>query len=734
MKALMAVLVVVALVVPAAGANTLTVVRLADGASLEAAGDLGAVVRHVGIDHAVVEGAGDVPERLASRGLDARALARPRAGATLYLSYPRYSVERLSDVGEVLWHERHGAAIVACPKESFERLLSLSYSARELPERIDVDSWFDDSPPAHVSDRTAADERALRGVVEDVISGISPDSLMAHVIRLAEYPGGELRSRYVLREECLTEARTYIADRLSEYLPARATVDTQRFMMSGYTCTEGPDGPIIEYPADNVIGVLPGTGRLSGCYVICAHYDAIAKDTPEDEWPYPITDPPWFWWCENPAPGADDNATGVAVVLEAARALSGLSFPFDIRFVLLSGEELGLHGSHAYADSVAGYRAGHDDPVAPADTIYGVLNVDMIAFKPSPDAPDTCDIVTNPGSTWLANWIVDTAETHYPGLFPDYSARRIDKALAYSDHAPFWENDYDATAALEHWNPRDRNDNYHTISDDVSTVYPSQFASTARMIIGAVARLADPQGQFNLAVFPDDLVLYATTAGGTEYHTDHFVIGQPAPIRVDFHAFGPEGNAEVTLEVWDGEPDEGTLVSSANYSGPMGGGETKSHEFDWDIDEDDLGAHLFSVRLVVTGDDELTLTDNVALDIPVRVDSPELFIADHFPWPNPTTDETGFHIAYQLSRGTEGKVLVKVFDITGQEVAESVLYYYPNATNEGVQPGLNSIGWELIDAEGAGLTSGVYVYQITLYDEGRTDPVDQVMGKFAVTR
>ena len=70
----------------------------------------------------------------------------------------------------------------------------------------------------------------------------------------------------------------------------------------------------------------------------------------------------------------------------------------------------------------------------------------------------------------------------------------------------------------------------------------------------------------------------------------------------------------------------------------MGGGEVLTHEFEWDFDDGDLGDHLISVRLLVTGDDESTLTDNVVEEIPFRVDAPDLFIVDHFTWPNPATD------------------------------------------------------------------------------------------------
>jgi len=732
----------VAVMATSAGAGSLYAVRLADGASLAVVEELGVVVRHVGLTEMIVEGDGGLGGELSARGHVARRLSEPRTLDPLYISYPRGSVDDLARLFEVLWSELDGAVLVSCAPEFVHDLRALSHSAYLLPKSISASSWFDNTPPAHIRSRSLSDERAVRGVVRDIISSISPDSLMAHVRALAEHPGGESRSRYVLREECLTVAKPYIVNRLNEYLPTPVVVDSQRFTIHGYTCEEGSGGPTTQYPADNIIGVLPGTVRGSGYYVICAHYDAIAGNS----FPTPFTEPPWYWWCENPAPGADDNATGVATVLEAARALSELSFPFDIHFVLFSGEELGLYGSTAYADSAAGYRAATGSFSAPPDTIYGVLNVDMIAYKRNADDPDTCHIVTNPGTVWFADWIIDTAESPlYADLFPNFEIHRIDKSLAYSDHAPFWAHDYDALIAIEHWNPRTRNTNYHTINDVVSTVYPSQLASTARMVTGALARLADPDGQFNLAVFADDVVFYATTGGGTEYHTDHFVVGELVPARVDFHAFGPDGDADVTLEVWDGPPDEGDLLTMASFGGTMGGGEVRTHEFEWDLDGAYVGGHLLSVRLIVTGDDELTLSDNIVEGIPLRVEAlaeEELSILDHFAWPNPAADIGELKIAYWLSREPESQgrnsVEIEVFDLLGQSVGKTALFYSPAPGAEGLNAGLNSIDWDTFDRADTGVASGVYIYLITLYERPEDglelDPIEQVTGKFAIVR
>ncbi|MGH7275165.1 MAG: M28 family peptidase, partial [Nitrospiria bacterium] len=81
----------------------------------------------------------------------------------------------------------------------------------------------------------------------------------------------------------------------------------------------------VKYP--NLIGVLPGKEQADEVLIIGAHYDTVAI-----------------------SPGADDNASGLAVMLETARVLSGLSPGWGIEFVGFSMEEQGLLGSHSYAN------------------------------------------------------------------------------------------------------------------------------------------------------------------------------------------------------------------------------------------------------------------------------------------------------------------------------------------------------------------------------------------------
>ena len=684
-----------------AGADLYSV-EVTDGSSLVQLQEAGLRVRHVGDRTALVESDGrQRPAILEDAGAERLGAVMP--GERLYACYPISGVQTMSDLGRVVWVEPDGATVLAVGEGALHRLRSSCFHVHELPPDVDTSEWFDDSPPPLIAQREGLPGLSARGVVEDVISSVSADSLMAHVERLTMYPGGDLRSRYTMRDECLSEAKPYIMDRLEAYLPPAATVDTQRFSVLGYSCNE--PSVVVEYPADNIVGTLPGTGRLNGYYIICAHYDATASHSFGGD---------SMWWCDNPAPGADDNATGVAVVLESARALSGLTFPFDIRFILFTGEELGLLGSDAYADSVA----------AEGDTIYAVLNVDMVAYKPESGLPDTCHIVTNRGTTWLADWMLDTASL-YPSYFDDFDMVRIDKALAYSDHASFWFQGYDGLVAIEHWSPRERNPYYHTLQDTFGSVVSSQLARVGRVIAGSVARLADTDGTFNLAVFPEDI-----KASPDEPET-----GDAVQLTVKVHAFGPDEDVDMTLTVWDGEPGEGELLLESAESGVMGGGEVASYTFYWLPDGSNLGENHITARIETDGVEELSYSDNTAvLDIRVN-DKEDLFVMEHFVYPNPAGSAGDLRFRYELSREA-GAAEIVVFDITGQELGTFSLGRGSGdpPPEAGLSAGWNTVGWDEFAAAADKLASGAYIYKLRLYERGGIEPVGEQTGRFAIVR
>jgi len=110
------------------------------------------------------------------------------------------------------------------------------------------------------------------------------------------------------------------------------------------------------YEADNrqwknVIGRYTGSQHPEKVYIFCAHYDSISSGS-------------------TLAPGANDNATGVAVLLEVARVLSETSSTNTIEFVFFSNEEQDHKGSKAYVEKLR----------ARGLNIEGAINVDAIGY------------------------------------------------------------------------------------------------------------------------------------------------------------------------------------------------------------------------------------------------------------------------------------------------------------------------------------------------------------------
>jgi hypothetical protein len=124
--------------------------------------------------------------------------------------------------------------------------------------------------------------------------------------------------------------------------------------------------------SDNVVAEIPGSVNPQDIIILGAHYDSVCGS-----WISPCNGDP-----DSSAPGADDNATGTAAVLEAARVLSGYEFENTIRFVTFSAEEFVLVGSQYHADEAA--RTG--------ENIVAMINIDMIGYVESGDDPDV-DII-----------------------------------------------------------------------------------------------------------------------------------------------------------------------------------------------------------------------------------------------------------------------------------------------------------------------------------------------------
>lgn len=158
--------------------------------------------------------------------------------------------------------------------------------------------------------------------------------------------------------------------------------------------------------SNNVLGLIKGTTFPNEVIIISAHYDHLGKRGDD-----------YF-------PGADDNASGVAAMLEIAQAFAEASKNEDgpkrsILFLALAAEEKGLIGSEYYTDV---------RPVFPLKSTVANLNMDMIGHLDDLH-PKNPNFVTVVGSDWQSSElhaIHENANNAYVQLELDYSFNAID--------------------------------------------------------------------------------------------------------------------------------------------------------------------------------------------------------------------------------------------------------------------------------------------------------------------
>ncbi|MBU1651135.1 M28 family peptidase, partial [bacterium] len=186
---------------------------------------------------------------------------------------------------------------------------------------------------------------------------------------------------------------------------------------------------------------------------------------------------------EPEAPGADDNGSGTAAVLECARILSQYYFEKTIHFVAFAGEEQGLYGSNAFVDDIPGM--GID--------VVGCFNYDMIAYAGTDPWPPDLVIYAdnNPLSLAMAYKVEEACLTFVPSLIePDVD---INPSMGSSDHGPFWDAGLPAICGIEEqaWGP-DFNPWYHSTSDIVANCNMDYASNCTRAAIAALADYAVP--------------------------------------------------------------------------------------------------------------------------------------------------------------------------------------------------------------------------------------------------
>ncbi|MBW2263855.1 MAG: M20/M25/M40 family metallo-hydrolase [Deltaproteobacteria bacterium] len=234
-----------------------------------------------------------------------------------------------------------------------------------LPDAEDVTAEADDPTMDAVDDVEPADPAADMVEeepgpdpcsIEGLVAAISQENMYATLEVLSSFPE---RTSFTGQQNAL------------EYLEDRLTGQGVEYQLHHYSWS-GRTWANIEV-------ILPGGDLENEIYIAGGHYDSLSE--------------------YGNAPGADDNGSGTAALVEMARVLGGCSFRRTVKLLFFSNEEAGIVGSTYYASEARGR----------GDDIRGFLALDSIGYGAG---GEDIDAVTLPDDAWLVDRVEAVSATY----------------------------------------------------------------------------------------------------------------------------------------------------------------------------------------------------------------------------------------------------------------------------------------------------------------------------------
>lgn len=356
-------------------------------------------------------------------------------------------------------------------------LVTACASANELPSATPT--------PALEGDSAAPD---VPVGVETMLKEIEPAQLRATIDQLVGFGTRHTLSAADDPKRGIGAARQAIADHFRQSPRLRVEFDSHRIE---------PDGRRVDAPTDvvNVVATLPGAMPEAAArhYYVIGHYDSRVTD------PMNRT---------ADAPGANDDGSGTALVMELARVMSQHEYDATIVFMATAGEEQGLLGARAHAR--AAREQGIDiravlsndivgDPSGPRGEMHDdAVRVFSIALPPEPELGRLRTLAaTHDGeSRQLARYVHEVGRRHALPVQAKMVFRR-DRFLRGGDHTAFNEVGFAAVRFSEveenydrqHQDVRTEGDRaYGDLAEHVDADY---LAGVARLNAASLAHLAN---------------------------------------------------------------------------------------------------------------------------------------------------------------------------------------------------------------------------------------------------
>jgi hypothetical protein len=300
--------------------------------------------------------------------------------------------------------------------------------------------------------------------IQRLVNEVSARNLEADVRKLVSYGTRHTLSDTKDKKRGIGAARQYVFDEFKKYSKAgggRMTVEMDTF-------TYNPDGRRVDKKTlmANVLATIPGTDPTdTRIYLMSGHIDSRVTDIMNRT---------------SDAPGANDDASGVAAVMEVARVLAGQKFPCTIKLVAVQGEEQGLLGADHLAkrakkegwnlvamlnNDIVGNSKGYDPEIT--DSLHLRVFSEGVPATETPEQAKTRRQLSSENdapSRQLARYAQNAARQYVnAGGYAVLLEYRPDRFLRGGDHTPFNQQGYAAVRFTE------TNENFNHQHQDLRT-------------------------------------------------------------------------------------------------------------------------------------------------------------------------------------------------------------------------------------------------------------------------
>ena len=377
-------------------------------------------------------------------------------------------------------------------------------------------------------------------IVPALLEQVESDRLLAHIRSLQDFRTRHIGSSQVSPREGIGAARKYIKDQL-EILSAASGGNLYTFEQS-FEAFVTADEKSTQY---NIVGAISGAEVNAGTIIIGAHYDSVGT---------PLIS------SEAYAPGANDNGSGVAALLEFARIMSSRQYRATIMFVFFSAEEFNRQGSINFAAWVQDKNID----------VLGMINVDTIGnvhdrngnrndrqirvFSAGPNEASVSRKMAREANFLAYNY----------NLNLDLQVQdEIDRQNRYGDHFSFSELGYPAIRLINAYEEKNNADP----TDTIEFIEPEYLRDAAQTILALVKSLADgPRPPANIVLRNRDdgkrELVWEPVADAAGY-----IVALRPPNSLIYQQF----SFEETKLAWDGFSDyAGIAIAAKDERGVIG--------------------------------------------------------------------------------------------------------------------------------------------------------------------